>query len=72
MNFNNNQISIVEKLIDDRIYFLKENIFYIKQNHSIENIHESRNELIKASDELEKLIELKTNILKNKELTECT
>ena len=25
MNFNNNQISIVEKLVDDRIYFLKEN-----------------------------------------------
>ena len=69
MNFNNNQISIVEKLVDDRIYFLKENIFYIKQNNSINNINESRKELIKASDELEILIELKTNILKNKELT---
>ena len=72
MNFNNNQISIVEKLVDDRIYFLKENIFYIKQNHSIENIRESRQELNEACNELEKLIELKTNILKNKELTECT
>ena len=69
MNFNNNQISIVEKLVDDRIYFLKENIFYIKQNNSIENIQESRQELNQACNELEKLIELKTNILKNKELT---
>jgi len=71
MDFNNNQISIVEKLVDDRIYFLKENIFYIKQNNSIENIQESRQELNQACNELEKLIELKTNILKNKELTEC-
>ena len=69
MNFNNNQISIVEKLVDDRIYFLKENIFYIKQNNSIENIQESRQELNQACNELEELIELKTNILKNKELT---
>ena len=35
MNFNNNQLAIVEKLVDDRIYFLKENIFYCRQD--IEN-----------------------------------
>ena len=76
MNFNNNQISIVEKLVDDRIYFLKENIFYCRQDienyctkkSELEANHKSINE---ANNELAKLIELKTNILKNKELTEC-
>tara|TARA_R100000231_G_C5232946_1_gene137269 strand:- start:237 stop:455 length:219 start_codon:yes stop_codon:yes gene_type:complete len=71
MNFNNNQIKIIESLIEERLYYLKENIFYIKNNHSLENIHESRNELIKASDELKNLIELKSYILSNQELTEC-
>ena len=76
MNFNNNQISIIEKLVDDRIYFLKENIFYCRQD--IENYCTKKSELEanqksinEANKELTKLIELKTNILKNKELTEC-
>ena len=76
MNFNNNQISIVEKLVDDRIYFLKENIFYCRQD--IENycykkseIEANQRSINEANKELNKLIELKTNILKNKELTEC-
>jgi hypothetical protein len=76
MNFNNNQISIIEKLVDDRIYFLKENIFYCRQD--IENYCTKKSELEanqktinEANNELTKLIELKTNILKNKELSEC-
>ena len=76
MNFNNNQISIVEKLVDDRIYFLKENIFYCRQD--IENYCNKKSEIEanqktinEANKELTKLIELKTNILKNKELTQC-
>ena len=73
MNFNNNQISIIEKLVDDRIYFLKENIFYCRQD--IENYCTKKSELEanqktinEANKELDNLIELKTNILKNKEL----
>ena len=73
MNFNNNQLAIVEKLVDDRIYFLKENIFYCRQD--IENYCTKKSELEanqksinEANNELTKLIELKTNILKNKEL----
>jgi len=76
MNFNNNQISIIEKLVDDRIYFLKANIFYCKQD--IENYCTKKSELEankktinEANNELTKLIELKTDILKNKELTKC-
>ena len=76
MNFNNNQISIIEKLVDDRIYFLKENIFYCRQD--IENYCTKKSELEanqksinEANHELTKLIELKTNILKNKELSKC-
>ena len=76
MNFNNNQLAIVEKLVDDRIYFLKENIFYCRQD--IENYCTKKSELEanqktinEANNELTKLIELKTNILKNKELSEC-
>tara|TARA_R100001079_G_C4317819_1_gene97716 strand:+ start:270 stop:503 length:234 start_codon:yes stop_codon:yes gene_type:complete len=76
MNFNNKQISIIEKLVDDRIYFLKENIFYCRQD--IENYCTKKSELEanqksinEANNELTKLIELKTNILKNKELSEC-
>ena len=76
MNFNNNQLAIVEKLVDDRIYFLKENIFYCRQD--IENYCTKKSELEanqktinEANNELTKLIELKTNILKNKELTKC-
>jgi len=76
MNFNNNQISIIENLVNDRIYFLKENIFYCRQD--IENYCTKKSELEanqkainEANKELANLIELKTNILKNKELTEC-
>tara|TARA_B100001248_G_C27352328_1_gene441987 strand:- start:957 stop:1187 length:231 start_codon:yes stop_codon:yes gene_type:complete len=73
MNFNNNQISIIEKLVDDRIYFLKENIFYCRQD--IENYCTKKSELEanqktinEANNELTKLVELKVHILKNTEV----
>ena len=73
MNFNINQISIIEKLADDRIYFLKENIFYCRQD--IENYCTKKSELEanqktinEANKELANLIELKTHILKNTEV----
>ena len=73
MNFNNNQISIIEKLTDDRIYFLKENIFYCRQD--MENYCTKKSELEanqksinEANNELTKLIELKVHILKNTEV----
>ena len=73
MNFNNNQLAIVEKLLDDRIYFLKENIFYCRQD--IENYCTKKSDLEanqktinEANKELANLIELKTHILKNTEV----
>ena len=73
MNFNNNQLTIVEKLVDDRIYFLKENIFYCRQD--IENYCTKKSDLEanqktinEANKELANLIELKTHILKNTEV----
>ena len=73
MNFNNNQLAIVEKLVDDRIYFLKENIFYCRQD--IENYCTKKSDLEanqktinEANKELANLIELKTHILKNTEV----
>ncbi len=73
MNFNINQISIIEKLADDRIYFLKENIFYCRQD--IENYCTKKSDLEanqktinEANKELANLIELKTHILKNTEV----
>ena len=73
MNFNINQISIIEKLADDRIYFLKENMFYCRQD--IENYCTKKSDLEanqktinEANKELANLIELKTHILKNTEV----
>ena len=73
MNFNINEISIIEKLADDRIYFLKENIFYCRQD--IENYCTKKSDLEanqktinEANKELANLIELKTHILKNTEV----
>ena len=73
MNFENSQVQIVENLIDDRIYFLKENIFYCRQD--IENFCTKKSDLEanqktinEANKELANLIELKTHILKNTEV----
>ena len=69
MNFNNSQLSIIEKLIDDRIYFLKENIFYCQNDIDYYSSKESEKEanrkaIFEAQIEKNKLIELKDNILK--------
>ena len=75
MNFNNNQIKIVENLIDDRIFYLRENIGYCRDylpdcrtSHELEENHKA---IEKSSIELHSLIELKSYILSNQELTEC-
>ncbi len=69
MNFNNSQLSIIKKLIDDRIYFLKENIFYCQNDIDYYSSKESEKEanrkaIFEAQIEKNKLIELKDNILK--------
>jgi len=73
MNFNNNQIKIVENLIDDRIFFLRENIGYCKNylpdcrtNHELE---ENKKAITTSTKELNSLIEFKSYILSNQELT---
>jgi len=73
MNFNNNQIKIVENLINDRIFFLRENIGYCKNylpdcrtNHELE---ENKKAITTSTKELNSLIEFKSYILSNQELT---
>ena len=75
MNFNNNQIKIVENLIDDRIFYLRENIGYSREylpdcrtSHELEENHKA---IEKSTIELHSLIQLKSYILSNQELTEC-
>ena len=75
MNFNNNQIKIIENLIDDRIFYLRENIGYCKNylpecrtNHELE---ENQKAIEKSTIELHSLIELKSYILSNQELIKC-
>ena len=48
MNFNNNQIKIIENLIDDRVFYLRENIGYCRNylpecrtNHELEENHKA-------------------------------
>jgi len=72
MNFNNNQIKIVENLIDDRIFFLRENIGYCRKSlpecrtsHELEENHKT---IENATIELHSLIEFKSYILKNLEV----
>ena len=75
MNFNNNQIKIVENLIDDRIFYLRENIGYCRDylpdcrtSHELEENHKA---IEKSTIELHSLIELKSYILSNQDLTKC-
>ena len=75
MNFNNNQIKIIENLINDRIFYLRENIGYCRDylpdcrtSHELEENHKA---IEKSTIELHSLIELKSYILSNQELTEC-
>ena len=72
MNFNNNQIKIIENLIDDRVFYLRENIGYCQNylpdcrtNHELE---ENRKAIKNSTIELHSLIELKSYILKNLEV----
>ena len=72
MNFNNNQLTTIEKLIDDRIYFLKENIFYCQNDINFYSTKETEKEanrkaIAEAIKEKNNLLDLKNNILKNHE-----
>ena len=72
MNFNNNQLTTIEKLIDDRIYFLKENIFYCQNDINYYSTKETEKEankkaIAEAIKEKNNLLDLKNNILKNVE-----
>ena len=69
MKFNTSQLATIEKLIDDRIYFLKENIFYCQNDIDYYSTKETekkanREAIFEAQIEKNKLIELKDNILK--------
>ena len=69
MNFNNSQLATIEKLIDERVYFLKENIFYCQNDIDYYSTKETEKEanrkaIFEAQIEKNKLIELKDNILK--------
>ena len=73
MNFKDSQVQIVENLIDDRIYYLKENIGYCRNylpecrtEHEFQSNHEA---IQKSTVELHKLIEFKSYILANQEVT---
>ena len=75
MNFNNNQIKIIENLIDNRIFFLRENIGYCRNslpecrtNHELEENHKA---IETSTIELHSLIELKSYILSNQDLSKC-
>mgnify|MGYP003155185695 FL=1 len=73
MNFKNSQVQIVENLIDDRIYYLRENIGYCRNylpecrtEHELQSNQEA---IQKSTVELHKLIEFKSYILANQEVT---
>ena len=69
MKFNTSQLATIEKLIDDRVHFLKENIFYCQNDIDYYSTKETEKEanrkaIFEAQIEKNKLIELKDNILK--------
>ena len=72
MKFNTSQLETIEKLIDDRIYFLKENIFYCQNDIDYYSTKESEKEanrkaINEAVKEKNNLLNLKNNILYVKE-----
>ena len=72
MKFNTSQLATIEKLIDDRIYFLKENIFYCQNDIDYYSTKESEKEanrkaINEAVKEKNNLLNLKDNILYVKE-----
>ena len=72
MNFNNKQIEIIENLINDRIFYLRENIGYC-QNYlpdcrTSHELEENEKAIINSKKELNQIIELKSYILTNLEI----
>ena len=72
MNFNNSQLLTIEKLIDDRVHFLKENIFYCQNDIDYYSTKETEKEanrkaIADAIKEKNNLLTLKNNILYVKE-----
>ena len=63
MELNKQNLELIKELLEEKIYFQKENIFYIKQNHSLSNIEESRQALNKACNQLELCISLLNRVL---------
>ena len=69
MNFNNKQIEIIENLINDRIFYLRENIGYC-QNYlpdcrTSHELEENKKAISNSKKELNQIIELKSYILTN-------
>ena len=72
MNFNNKQIEIIENLINDRIFYLRENIGYC-QNYlpdcrTSHELEENEKAINNSKKELNQIIELKSYILTNLEI----
>ena len=72
MDFNNNQIKIIENLIEDKIFYLRENIGYC-QNYlpdcrTDHELQENKKAISLSNEELHNLIMLKSYILKNLEV----
>ena len=72
MNFNNKQIEIIENLINDRIFYLRENIGYC-QNYlpdcrTSHELEENEKAISNSKKELKQIIELKSYILTNLEI----
>jgi len=72
MNFNNKQIEIIENLINDRIFYLRENIGYC-QNYlpdcrTSHELEENEKAISHSKKELNQIIELKSYILTNLEI----
>ena len=76
MNFNNDQIKIIENLIDDRVFYLRENIGYcqnyLTECRSYRELEENKKAISTSKKELNSLIEFKSYILSNQELPKCT
>ena len=72
MKFNTSQLTTIEKLIDDRVHFLKENIFYCQNDIDYYSTKETEKEanrkaIAEAIKEKNNLLNLKNNILYVKE-----
>tara|TARA_B100000161_G_C33544117_1_gene412155 strand:+ start:1489 stop:1737 length:249 start_codon:yes stop_codon:yes gene_type:complete len=63
MELNKQNLELIKELLEEKIYFQKENIFYIKQEHSLSNIQESRQALNKACNQLESCTNLLDSVL---------